>query len=53
MKHDGYKRPLDARARTVKVTMGAVNALSSDMAGSIPASPSSRVHSEMVITPAF
>ena len=52
MEH-GYKRPLEARARTVKVTMGAVNALSSDTVGSIPTSPTIGVHSEMVITPAF
>jgi hypothetical protein len=53
MEHDGYKRLLDARARTVKVTMGPVKPLSSDTVGSIPTSPSSRVHSEMGITPAF
>ena len=53
MKHDGYKRSLEARARTIKVMMGPVKPLSSDMVGSIPTSPTRRVHSEMAITPAF
>ena len=39
MIHDGYKRPFDERARTVKVTMGPVKPLSSDTVGSIPTSP--------------
>lgn len=39
MKHDGYKRSLEVRARPDKVSMVPVKHLSSDMAGSIPTSP--------------
>ena len=48
MKHDGYKHSLEARARTIKVMMGPVKPLSSDMVGSIPTSPPRCLCSPMV-----